>query len=168
MDEAKARAFGLFISRRREGRGLSQVTLAAAAGISRAYLAQIETGRRIPGDETFRKLLVALGASMQEFMAEMLEGEIPAEQLEGLTVLTQTFDKMQELLTPEQVTALLEASPTAEQLDASLALIGGLPAVPAPDGWTDLSAQDRRLVQRLVNRLRKGSTAAKEADDGDE
>jgi len=168
MNEEKARAFGLFISKRRLDRKLSQAALAKAAGISRPYLAQIETGKRMPSDEKFQALLVALGASLEDFMRELLDGEVEAEQLESMAALIRPFDKMQELLTPEQVSEILSVSPSADQLGASIAALGGIPAPSAPDGWTDLSAEDRRLVQRLVNRLSKDSGKPKEADDGDE
>jgi len=160
----KPEAFGLFLAKRRNELGLSTAAVARAAGISRPYLTQIENGKRMPSDEKFTALLVALGVTMQDFMNEMLAGQIPDDQFDSLRVLTQSFDTMQQLLTPEQITAIMESTPSIDQMSASLANLGGLPAVSGPDGWVDLSPEDRRLVQRLVNRLLSTTPAPKEAD----
>jgi transcriptional regulator with XRE-family HTH domain len=162
----KKEAFGLFIAKHREARGLSQTALAKAVGISRPYLTQIEGGKRLPSDEKFIALITALGTSMEAFMREFLTGEIPDDQLESLAVLVRSFDSLQEHLGPEAMAAVIEAQPTLDQMSASLATLGGLPAVPGPDGWVDLVPEDRRLVQRLVNRLLK-DRARKEVRNGD-
>lgn len=164
----KQEAFGLFVAKHRQARGLSQASLAKAVGISRPYLTQIENGKRLPSDEKFMALLLALNASMEEFIREFLTGEVPPDQLESMVVLVRGLDALQEHLTPEELTKVMEAQPTTEQMSASLATLGGLPAPPAPDGWIDLSAEDRRLVQRLVNRLLKDGNTAKETNDGNE
>ena len=44
----------------REHRTLTQAELAAAIGSSKAYISQLETGRRNPGKATLRKLAKAL------------------------------------------------------------------------------------------------------------
>jgi DNA-binding XRE family transcriptional regulator len=44
----------------REGRGLTQAALARRAGLSRAYLAQIEAGAREPSVAVLRRLATAL------------------------------------------------------------------------------------------------------------
>ena len=44
----------------REGRGLTQAVLAARAGLSRAYLAQLEAGGREPSLAALRRLAAAL------------------------------------------------------------------------------------------------------------
>jgi transcriptional regulator with XRE-family HTH domain len=163
----KKEAFGLFIAKHRQERGMSQAALARAVGISRPYLTQIENGKRMPGDDKFVALLVALGVTMQDFMTELLAGEVPEEQLDSMLTLTQSFDVMQQLLTPDQVAAIMQATPSLDQMAASVANLGGLAAPSGPDGWLDLSAEDRRLVQRLVNRLLTRPTIAKETDDGD-
>ncbi len=48
----------------RERRGLSQAALAAKAGISREYLARLETARQDPRLSTLEKLARALGVSV--------------------------------------------------------------------------------------------------------
>lgn len=50
----------------REYRGLTQEALAARAGISKAYLCQIETGKREGAIKTLRALAAALGITMDD------------------------------------------------------------------------------------------------------
>lgn len=162
----KKKAVGLFVAKRRKERGLSVQAVADAAGISRPYLTQIENGHRLPSDEKFMALLIALGASMEEFMRELLADEIPREQLESMALLTRGFDALQQNATPETVGAVMAATPTPEQMSAALAMLGGMPVPSGPEGWLELSAEDRRLVQRLVNRLRRDAPG-EGGDDGE-
>lgn len=50
----------------REYRGLAQDALAAQAGISKAYLCQIETGKRGGAIKTVRALAAALGVTVDD------------------------------------------------------------------------------------------------------
>ncbi len=50
----------------REQRGLTQDTLAAKAGISKAYLCQIETRKRVGALKTLRAIADALAVSVNE------------------------------------------------------------------------------------------------------
>lgn len=50
----------------REHRQLTQEALAAAAGISKAYLSQIETGKRHGAVKTLRALAAALGVTLDD------------------------------------------------------------------------------------------------------
>jgi DNA-binding XRE family transcriptional regulator len=50
----------------RDYRGLTQDALAAQAGISKAYLCQIETGKRGGAIKTLRNLATALGVSVDD------------------------------------------------------------------------------------------------------
>ncbi len=52
------------IKERREARGWSQQKLAAEAGISREYLARLETGRQDPRVSVLMKLAKALGVKV--------------------------------------------------------------------------------------------------------
>ena len=57
------------IKRLRKQRGLSQRALAARAGISRVYLARLESGeRRNPGVVTVQALAAALGVELKELL----------------------------------------------------------------------------------------------------
>jgi len=52
----------------RQHRGMSQVQLAEAAGISQAYLAQIETGKREGTLGLYRSLADVLGVDLDDLM----------------------------------------------------------------------------------------------------
>lgn len=52
----------------REQRGLSQETLAAKAGVSRGYLARLETGRHDPTVGTVEKLAKALRVKVTDLL----------------------------------------------------------------------------------------------------
>jgi DNA-binding XRE family transcriptional regulator len=53
----------------REGRGLTQAVLAERAGLSRAYVAQLEAGAREPSLSALRRLAAALDLLADDLMA---------------------------------------------------------------------------------------------------
>jgi len=59
---------GMRIKALREKRGLSQETLATRAGISRGYLARLETGRHEPTLTTLGKIARALKVKTTELL----------------------------------------------------------------------------------------------------
>ncbi|NMO95682.1 helix-turn-helix domain-containing protein [Paenibacillus lemnae] len=62
-------AFGLYLKKLREDRGISMNQLAQAAGISGSQISRIENGLRgIPKPPTIRKIADALGSSYEELM----------------------------------------------------------------------------------------------------
>lgn len=54
----------------RKYRGFSQTTLAEQLSISQAYLAQIETGKRVGDVRLYAKLAAALGLRIEDLLAE--------------------------------------------------------------------------------------------------
>jgi transcriptional regulator with XRE-family HTH domain len=159
---------GLVIKALREERGLSKKRLARESLISDAYLVQIEQGRRTPSEKVLRRLAAAMQLP-------------PWKLLEPAGVYTpETVERAQEI--NKSIQALRDTAPTAisdedlaanygntlEQLSSSpLAdqrsrLYAEHPEVieyesnfrPMPEGWTELSSKDQRLVQQLINRLR--------------
>ena len=54
------KAFGLTVKEMRKAQSLSQETLAAEAGLDRAFLSQVETGRKQPSLLTIFRLAGAL------------------------------------------------------------------------------------------------------------
>lgn len=161
-------AFGQFIARHREQRGLTQAALAEAVGISRPYLAQIEGGKRLPSDEVTERLLILSGASMQAFMNEVVGAALTEEQSSALGSLLAPWDSINAQLTPEQMLELSRDFMSAEQMGAALGKLSGLEAQLGPEGWSELDKEDRRLVQRLINRLRAARPAVTEYPIGDE
>lgn len=65
------RAVGAVIRALRTRRGWSQDRLAYACGYDRAYVGQLETGKRWPTVEAIWYVLHALGASWEEFGVAM-------------------------------------------------------------------------------------------------
>ena len=52
----------------REHRGMSQVVLAEAAGLSQAYIAQIETGKREGRIDAYKAIASALGVDIDDLV----------------------------------------------------------------------------------------------------
>ena len=157
MDPKK---FGQLIALYREKRGLTQGALARAAGISRPYLSQIESGNRLPGDDVMERLIVLSGVPMQEFV--QVGPDMTDEQKQAAMLLLQPYDTLSQTLAPEQMLDLMRGMSSIEQMAGAMtALAGGEPPMPSgPEGWSDLNKEDRRLVQRLINRLRTTDLAA--------
>jgi transcriptional regulator with XRE-family HTH domain len=159
------KAFGQFIGRRREQRGLSQGAMAQAAGISRPYLTQIDSGARTPSEDVMQRLVILSGASMEDFLKEVVASALTPDQMGALGTLLQPYDAITEQLTPEQVLEITEQMLSAEQIAEALGKLSGLegPQI-GPEGWADLSKEDRRLVQRLINRLRDPASDKEEGE----
>ena len=65
------KAFGLSIRDLRKQQGLSQELLAAEAGLDRAFLSQVETGRKQPSLLTIFRLASALKLDVSELFKEV-------------------------------------------------------------------------------------------------
>lgn len=161
------KAFGQLIGYHREQRGLSQGALAKAAGISRPYLSQVEGGSRLPSDEVMQRLLVLSGAPMSEFMDKVIRPALSTAEAEAMDVLLQPYGALTKHLEPEQLLSLMESMVPIEQMAGAMqALASHESAAPSgPEGWIELGKEDRRLVQRLVNRLRSERTQQEPATD---
>jgi hypothetical protein len=74
---------------------------------------------------------------------------------QAITLLTQPLDALSQHLSPEQMLGLMQSMTPVEQLAGAMdALAGNNPPMqPGPDGWLDLTAEDRRLVQRIINQM---------------
>jgi transcriptional regulator with XRE-family HTH domain len=149
------KALGHFLAKSRDDHGLSQAALAKAAGISRPYLSQIECGERTPSDEVMNRLVVLSGASMKE-MVDLLRPSISADEADALSLLLQPYDALAEVLPPEDLLALTQNLATVEQVASAVGKLPGEPMPSGPDGWLDLTKDDRRIIQRMVNRLLAG------------
>lgn len=67
-DEAYQIVFGKVLAGLRERAGMSQLDLAAAAGITQGTLSRIESGKLAPDVNTSRRLAAALALSHHEFV----------------------------------------------------------------------------------------------------
>ena len=151
-------ALGLLIAQARQERGLTQAAAAELAGISRAYLTQIENGRRTPSDATAQKLLVAVGVSMEDLL-DQLRGVVPDQEIDALSQVTRGYDALTKFLTPDELGEVVGTLGEFSDLDAAFRVLSNEAPAPGPEGWSRLSKEDRRLVQRMVNRLLAGPKA---------
>jgi transcriptional regulator with XRE-family HTH domain len=168
-------SLGSTIKGLREGQKLSKSRLAREAGISDAYVIQIERGDRSPSREVLRRLahvlrvppyrlLVAGGfytapqikdaEKTAKRMLQSLKGlhaKLPPDALDRY--LAHQYDVIDEMetLTTEEV-ALRQTSAMDLPPERYWGWDQKLPTYP-PEHWETLSDADRRLVQRLVNRL---------------
>jgi len=167
MEAADRKKLGLFISKHREKLGLTQGALAEAVGIKRPYLSQIESGARVPSEEVVEKLLLRLGSPMREFVTEVVGDALTPEQQKAVIALSTPVEQLSEHLTPEQLHDFMSQVASVEQLAAHLQTLAGEPVSIGPEGWADLSKEDRRLVQRIINKLLLAAKAEKEVRRGD-
>jgi transcriptional regulator with XRE-family HTH domain len=63
-----AKQIGMWVKHYRQGRKLTQESLAARAGISRTYLARLESGKHDPTVRVLEKLAKALGVKVGRFL----------------------------------------------------------------------------------------------------
>jgi XRE family transcriptional regulator, aerobic/anaerobic benzoate catabolism transcriptional regulator len=68
MTRAVRRQLGMTVQTLRDKRAMTQEVLAKKAGISRGYLARVETGRHEPTLTTLRKLAKALGGPVTQLL----------------------------------------------------------------------------------------------------
>mgnify|MGYP001637528276 CR=1 FL=1 len=59
----------------REKKGVSQQQLATKAGLSKALITHIETGKRYPSDKALQKIIEALEISEEEILTEDVKTE---------------------------------------------------------------------------------------------
>jgi transcriptional regulator with XRE-family HTH domain len=71
LDERLSRALGLWVRELRHRRGFTQPVAAERAGISVAYLSEIETGRRNPTVAIVVRLARALEVKPSQLMARL-------------------------------------------------------------------------------------------------
>ena len=71
MSGDPVKAFGLVVKALRKERKLSQEALAAEAGLDRAFLSQVETGRKQPSLLTIFRLAGALKLDVSELFTQV-------------------------------------------------------------------------------------------------
>jgi transcriptional regulator with XRE-family HTH domain len=141
---------GSTIAAKREVLGLSQTALARQVGIDRSHVSHIENGTKVASAETLKRIAVALGLSAEDVLGvNMTQRE--HDMFEAATVLER---KLREYLTPEQLDDICVSYRAAQNAEGAVLQAGNAPMAAGPDGWTELTKEDRRLVQTMVNRLK--------------
>lgn len=153
----EANVIGLAIGTKREALGISQQALADRVGLSRPYISQVEAGTKKPADETLLKIMAALGMGYTDFGTSETVALLSREERAMMDAGMPFISKLSEYLTPKQFNEVMQLlNQTNEARAAMQAHLKGEPMPSGPDGWLNLSKEDRRLVQRIVNRLLKG------------
>jgi len=132
---------------------MTKAELARRSGVSAPYLTQIEANDRTPSKEVLIRIAGALG--IENF--KLLE---PAGYRFDNGTYFDAIDRniawLRDRLTGDESTyfeLILEDLPELGQWVTSG------PAMPiGPDGWAELNAEDQRIVQQLIHRLRDGQT----------
>jgi len=145
-------AFGQEVRRARTGRGMTLDGVAAATGMAKSYLSQIETGYAPPPrDEKVRKIARALGLDEEALVAQAHLSQLPEGAKERIARLVQ-LARLGEVLdsTEEVARALLaakgEGTPGGNQAGGQNAAAGcgeGAQAAGAKDAALDLDALHR-------------------------
>lgn len=73
MTQKTRMEIGQLIKQMREAQGLSQEKLALMAGVERAYLAKIESGKRNPTIDYLEKITLSLGHTLPEFFTILIQ-----------------------------------------------------------------------------------------------
>lgn len=148
--------FGELIANKREMLGFSQGTLAKTIGVSRPYISQIESGAKKAGPETIIKIMSALNIPIEDLYDAGSPEEISEEEMVLLGSTMPFITKIAEYLTPIQFTEVMSLLSRSMEAQSSVQVdLKKEPMLVGPEGWQGLSKEDKRLVQRIVNRLNK-------------
>jgi len=166
---------GEVLKRMREERGLSKARLAREAGLSDGYLVQIEKGQRSPSPKAAYRLaaamqappaplLLALGFYNEQMRAQayadhrkmvddfVAEHERVPEEEESDFMLSEALDHARRDFIFEHATE--EYWDESPRPDIASDPKQAYQYREGPEGWSDLTKRDQRLVQQLINRLR--------------
>ncbi len=157
---------GSLVTELREKLGYSKARLAREADISHGYLSQIEKGERVPSSKVLRRLASVLGVPSYELeKAAGLVSETDVEYL--LSSLEQALERDEGGKRAKTVKRTSRATPPLPDKLTELLfrlmpeMAGARASVAGPEGWSELSPRDRRLVQQLIKRLRGEQDGAK-------
>lgn len=167
---------GLVIKQLREERGISKSRLGREADVSNAYVVQIEQGDRSPSEDVLRRFAHVLRVPPHKLLipAGMVDEEDILEARIHLHEVMKRCEDAGELLDEdEQDRIFAEGLGWADQWGAfdprtreygEPNFVSRIPSdefwgwdkplgVAPLEHWAELSTSDRRLVQRLANRL---------------
>ncbi len=157
MDESE---IGMIFALKREKLGISQGALAKTIGVSRPYISQIEQGSKKPGDQTVMKIMAALDLSYRDLVPEATLENASREELAILNGTMPLIQKLADYLTPVQFNEIVMLLEKTQEATAAVQSVLRDEPIPGPEGWFLLSKEDKRLVQRIINRLLKGEAVS--------
>jgi transcriptional regulator with XRE-family HTH domain len=149
---AKMHSHGEWFKERRNMHHLTQAQLAAMVSKDRSYIAQIEGGHRWPSEPVLFAVLNALNVPPAEAIERL--DLVKNEDAEKFIRFAEFVEEVSANMPPERMREFKSFfSDRNDLLFAVGSLAAGEPLPPGPEGWHQLHAEDRRLVQRIVNRL---------------
>jgi transcriptional regulator with XRE-family HTH domain len=144
--------YGPWFQAKRKKAGLTQKALGDAVGVDRSYIAQIELGNRWPVKPTLYAIFAAMGVPLDEALSQL--NLVENDEAERIL----RFREMMEEVVPhvpekrrKAFAQMFASDQDTYRWMGQWVLSEPLPA--APEGWMRLNKEDRRLVQRFVNRL---------------
>lgn len=150
--QKKLHPHGPWFRDKREKAGLTQKALAEKVEVDRSYITQIESGMRWPSKPTQYAIYTAMGVPIDQAIREL--HLVSNEEADRVLQFRELIEEVAPRMSPKRVKAFEQMfASDSEQLRWVTAQVLSEPLPPAPDGWIRLKKEDRRLVQRLVNRL---------------
>lgn len=158
--------FGWWFAAKRKDAGLTQKALAEAVDVDRSYIAQIENETRWPTKPRLFAIFAALGVPIGEGVKALnLKENDEAERILRFQEFVEEVGQNMDPTTAKRFADMFASDQEQYRWVGQFALAEPLP--PAPEGWIRLNKEDRRLVQRVVNRL-LDSYREEEAEDADQ
>lgn len=149
---AKMHQNGDWFREKRNLQRLTQQQVAALIGKDRSYIAQIENGHRWPTEPVLYSLLDALDVPPAEAIDQL--DLVKNDEVEQVLRFVEFLEEVQSSIPQERLQEFREFFVTRNELLSVVAsLANGEKVPPGPEGWYRLHTEDRRLVQRLVNRI---------------
>jgi len=143
---------GLWIAKRRESFGISQASLARTVGVDRSHISHIENGSKKASPELLGRIISALDLPVEELLGD----EVNSAQKALVGAALNFQKKLSEYLTFEQVAEIMQYIEQMNEAQAALmSYVKSEPMPSGPDGWLNLPDNDKKLIQRIINRLQK-------------
>ena len=111
----------------RTSRGLTQADIAPQLGVSRATIAQIETGRRSVKAEDLRRLAAFYGCSLSELLPPHTDGQ----EVDGLAELFRSHPDLAEDQGPSSFAGVCATARALTDLEARLEIDATAPSLPS-------------------------------------
>lgn len=145
---------GQLIGAKREAIGMSQSMLARRVGVSRPYISQIENGQKSASDEVLMMIFAILDIDYTTLLNPEEQNPLNENEQNVLSGGLKLINDLSSLVDEETLTKiLLLFNDYQSTIVSALNALEENPDYMAPEGWFDLEKEDRRLVQRIINRL---------------
>lgn len=151
MTESTATDLGASIRHRRSEVGLSQRALAATAGVSGAFISQIENGQRQPSISVLDRIATALHTSTGLLLAHPAADPSTGESRLGLVHAAQSLSEIEALVHDEDASLRLVA--------AAREMVAG-PRAADLEAYTPVVVEFADLLEEFARHRYRGMTGA--------